>query len=171
MINPQISGLGVNIMSFKISVNGENGDSETLSHYGFIANGGYAFMDRLFGTAAIGFQGGKLGDYKLNAFILGVGARYYTPANIFIGGGFHLLTGKLDTGNDGMLDDDEDDNSQKMTLVNFQLQAGYPIYICKNVFFEPSIVWDTKIAGGKIDDGVKFKYNMFSLNLGFNILF
>ena len=170
MFNPQLLNLSYQNISL-----GESDFDEKykLSQVGLSVQAGYAIIDNLFIVGQIAGQSLKFEESTVNFFTLGAGARYYLD-NLFVGAGVLMNSGKVESD----WDDDDFDASggTSTTLFGLQAEVGYSIFLLPTIALEPSISYNTKIAGGDVKSGgtkteSNVEYNQFGVNLGVSIYF
>jgi hypothetical protein len=159
MLNPQLLNLGGSSNTFKF----DGGPDVVLKQFGFTFMGGYAVMDNLLSTGQLGYQYMKLEDLKVQVASVGVGAKYYTPMNLFGGVNFLYNMGKADAGGDDF----------KVNFGELRFDVGYSLELTSAVRLEPTVSYGLKVLGGdlKIDgtEVAKLKYNGFIVNIGVSI--
>lgn len=170
MFNPQLLNLSFQNISLGQS---DFDDKSKFSQFGLSVQAGYAIIDNLFIVGQLAGQSLKFEESSINFITLGAGARYYLD-NLFAGAGVVMMSGKLKTD----MEDEEYDVSSSgtsTTLFGLQVEVGYSIFLLPSIALEPSISYNTKIAGGDLksggETGSNVEYNKFGVNLGVSVYF
>ncbi len=157
MLNPQLLNLGGSSNTFKF----DGGPDVDLKQFGFTFMGGYAVMDNLLSTGQLGYQYMKLEDLKVQVASVGVGAKYYTPMNLFGGVNFLYNMGKVKP------------KDAKVSFGELRFDVGYSLELTSAVRLEPTVSYGLKVLGGDVKiDGTEvttMKYNGFIVNIGVSI--
>lgn len=127
-----------------------DGNDDSLNQFQGSVGIGYFVIDNFAINAGLGYTYQKYGDNdSSDSFAFSVGARYYTPINIFVDADFDIQTTNSTTG------------------TGVTLGAGYAIFLNDKVALEPAVGY--RIGLSSKDDGTK--YNAFGVNLGFSFYF